>query len=278
MAENKLHKVLLSILRSFHEVCINHNLKYYISDGTLLGAVRHKGFIPWDDDIDVSMPRPDYDIFIREATNWLPAWLKLSSPTNTINFPYTSAKIEHRDTFLLESEYQHLNRISGVNIDIFPLDGMPQGKLSRFCHFYRIYFVNRLNVLMHCNTNFSSIGKNPRNLIKAFLGILMQSVFNSDQVLRCFEKLCRKYSFEKSEFILHYDTSIHCPLGIAKYYFGKPTSMLFENELIWGLEHPHEYLKLIYGDYMKLPSEDNQKSNHDITFSVSDSPRGSGAI
>ena len=119
----QLKQIELDILKQFHQYCIKHNLRYFLTGGTLLGAVRHKGFIPWDDDIDVCMPRTDYEKFIScFSFDPLNEILQVATITSLKGYYLPFAKLMRRDTILKEKTSSHLEL--GVYIDIFPLDNM----------------------------------------------------------------------------------------------------------------------------------------------------------
>ena len=126
---------LLDILTEVDKACQTHHIRYYLVAGTLLGAVRHKGFIPWDDDIDIAMPRPDYERFLRHAHEWLPAPLEVVAPEYTKHYPFAFAKVQDSHTTLLER--RKLQYIGGLCIDIFPLDGLPSGQLKQWWNYLR---------------------------------------------------------------------------------------------------------------------------------------------
>src|SRR5574344_393106 len=96
---------ILRILKTFHAVCQEHNLTYYITSGTMLGAVRHGGFIPWDDDLDVAMPRADYDRLLSHASEYLPQPFELVSSETDPTYPKAFAKIQDASTTLIERVY-----------------------------------------------------------------------------------------------------------------------------------------------------------------------------
>ena len=108
---------ILQNLSAIHKVCVEYGLHYYLWAGTMLGAVRHKGFIPWDDDIDIAMPRKDYDLLMRNASKWLPAQYEVVSyETDKENYPLTFAKLQNADTTLIERE--QLSYLGGMYIEI----------------------------------------------------------------------------------------------------------------------------------------------------------------
>lgn len=119
----KVQNFSYDILKEFDKFCEKHNLTYFICAGTLLGAIRHGGFIPWDDDIDVSMPREDYDKLINEYEKLLPPNLILQYYKNTANYANSFAKITNKNTTIVEKSGFSDYSIHGVYIDIFPIDG-----------------------------------------------------------------------------------------------------------------------------------------------------------
>ena len=105
MANYQTRDLQMRALRNLLELdrlCKAHNLRYYISDGTALGAVRHKGFIPWDDDLDVVMPRPDYEVFIKHANEWLNKPFEMVCPENDDKYPLPFGKVQDASTTLIE--------------------------------------------------------------------------------------------------------------------------------------------------------------------------------
>ena len=119
----EIQKIEFEILKEFAQFCAKHNLKYYLAGGTLLGAIRHKGFIPWDDDIDVCMPRKDYMYFINNFDEWNRKLKVKCNYKSNIDAPF--AKIVNLDT-IIYSKYANNNIDTNICIDIFPVDGLPE--------------------------------------------------------------------------------------------------------------------------------------------------------
>ena len=111
---------LLDILKSIDQVCKEHDLRYYLAAGTMLGAVRHGGFIPWDDDIDICMPRSDYDCLMRHASEWMPQPYEILCAEYNSDYPSDFAKVVDSSTTLIER--QHHRYVGGLYVDVFPLD------------------------------------------------------------------------------------------------------------------------------------------------------------
>lgn len=121
-------KIQLSILRDIDVFCQKNQIKYFLAFGTLLGAIRHKGFIPWDDDIDIAMPRPDYNKFIL-SFNGMVDNLKVLAPEIDLDYYAPYANVYDTRTVLEEKGTSHLKFEIGVKIDVFPIDGVPTNKI-----------------------------------------------------------------------------------------------------------------------------------------------------
>lgn len=119
----KLKEIELEIFRHFIEICNENSLRYFVVGGTALGAVRHKGFIPWDDDIDVALPRGDYEKFLIAAQKSLPSNMFLQTYITDKNYPNPFAKLRQSDTAFIEKSTSKIKMNHGVYVDIFPLDG-----------------------------------------------------------------------------------------------------------------------------------------------------------
>ena len=121
-----IQKCILNILVAVDKVCRENGIRYWLSDGTMLGAVRHGGFIPWDDDADIAMPRPDYERFVKHADEWLPKPFELQTFEKDENCTSEFLKVIDGSTTLIER--WSLNQVGGVYIDVCPIDGIPAQK------------------------------------------------------------------------------------------------------------------------------------------------------
>lgn len=130
---NALQKVEFDILKNVIHVCETLDLTYYLVCGSALGCVKYHGFIPWDDDVDVALPRRDYAIFCEKAADILPPELFVQTAETDPNFPQIYCKVRDSRTTYIEKSVSHLDIHHGVYVDVFPLDAYPQGRIKQFC-------------------------------------------------------------------------------------------------------------------------------------------------
>ncbi|MGN1376374.1 MAG: phosphorylcholine transferase LicD, partial [Prevotella sp.] len=193
----QLHGKILDILSAIDETCKKYNLRYYLIAGTMLGAVRHKGFIPWDDDADVCMPHSDYDKLIEHASEWLPKRYELICAENDKHYPQPFAKIQDSQTTLIE--HAHLRYLGGVYVDVFPVDGMPDGKLAQRLHYF--HYKHLCKLLYFTYRDPYRHGHGP----SCWLPLLCRKFFTVEGLQRSIRKMLTKYDFYTSRHVLCFD-------------------------------------------------------------------------
>lgn len=244
----------LKIVKNVVDFLNKNNLKYYMWAGTFLGAVRHKGFIPWDDDIDLAMTRPEYDKLIdilkendlKIADNLIGSCFELGNS----KFPFL--KIINKNIRLEEQEKCD----EYLWIDIFPLDAAPENnsKYYKKMSFYKKVY----GIMMRDNDYLNEVTKNPiKKLFKKCL-ILGFKIVTPDKFIKKYIKMCKKYNYDKYDYLhnnVWASTSnvYHKDKFVSKKY-------KFEDVELNGVED-YDYFLKGYGDYMKLPPKDKRVSH-----------------
>lgn len=263
----KLKRSQVQILDEVHRICCENNMIYYIIGGTALGAVRHNGFIPWDIDIDIAMPRPDYERFADYAYAAEDSRFAYHNHRNTRGYGHTHARYSIRNTKLID-KIEHLNLNTeniGIYIDIFPLDNAPEAKKLQEDQANKIAKIKKKIVLKQARV----YQKDFKNLV--IKKIVSKMMFWTDlrKLIDSFEKECRKYENKQTDFVCsmhsHYKYSKQC---MHKDIYGTPSLVEFEGKEYYAPEKLDCYLTRIYGDYMKLPPEDERNYNLGIFTKV----------
>ena len=248
------------MLKWFHGYCIKHEIKYYIVGGSMLGAVRHGGFIPWDDDIDVVLPRPDYNrllsIFNKQENHYY-----LESPySGNKDYFYSFAKLYDTNTTLVEKTRIDCKR--GLYIDVFPLDGLGNDLEEVDANFKK---VDRMNMFLMTRTCAYEKRRGFAKNAAIFMSRLLPSFIIRDRTLPIrLDKLASSFGYENSRYVANLMGAYRKKEIMEKTLFGNPTEYEFENITVYGVEHYDEFLTHIYGDWRKLPPEEKRKSLHDF--------------
>lgn len=255
---------ILSILKEFINICEENDLTYYALGGTLLGAVRHQGFIPWDDDIDIGMPREDYEKFKKIAPNLLPSNFKIVN--NPLNLDITQLVDENVIVKIANSE-------SNVFIDIFPLDGYPEkGVFVAKLHSSRLLFQRML-----CKISvLDQLGDKDRGalenlIVKISKALRIQKVLPKDTLVENLHKFIQKYDFKTSRYVGNVLGRYREREIVPREYFKDPVLLVFEDTMINCPTKYKEYLNEIYGDYMKLPPVEDRVAHNIELISTGDS-------
>ena len=251
---HELQQKIVGNLMALDSVCCEHGLRYYLWAGTMLGAVRHKGFIPWDDDIDVAMPRTDYEKLLAHCEEWMPTPYRVIAPETDANYPYPFAKVEDITTTVMERpDFKHLE---GVYVDIFPIDGFPEEKSEQQRH-YRRWKLWRHLLFMRCRDPFKH-GHGPRS----WFPWLIHQVFPKAFLQKKVKHYMTHYDFEQSNVAVAYDDNGIKAL-FPKHIFGTTQMYEFEGHQYPGVEHVDEYLTINFGsDYMQLPPVEKRIQHH----------------
>ena len=251
---SRLKEIELESFKAFISVCEILNLKYYILGGTLLGAVRHKGFIPWDDDIDVGMPRADYEIFIREGQALLPKNLFIQSIHSEDNYIMCFAKIRNSNTTFIETSVRNLKINHGIYIDIFPLDFYPEKKSEQ----QRFWIKKRLyDRRIACK--FTTTGSD--HLLYKLKSLIVSCMYPSiKHVKKKREILYTKLS--NSSLLANLGGAWGIKEIMPASWYGDGIKLEFEDLYVNAPRDYDKWLTHVYGNYMELPPIEERVGHH----------------
>ncbi len=256
----------LEILKEVIKICDDNHLTYYVIGGTLLGAIRHKGFIPWDDDIDIAIKREDYEKFLEIAGPLLDKRLRIENYRTNKEFHYCITRII--DTTKEVIETRNPKEKSYVGIDIFPIDGTPNNSIKRTLYYSSIMF-HRFLLSICYKKNIDKERK--RSLLEKIIIFLVmkipfEKILSATKEKEIIEKKLKSQKVEKSNHIGTIMGAYRTKEIVPKKYFGKGAFYYFEGIKVRGPEMFDQYLKHMYGDYMVIPKRKDQKTHYRIKF------------
>lgn len=252
----EIKQIELDILIKFDAFCKKENLYYTLAGGTLLGAIRHKGFIPWDDDIDVIMSRDDYNRFLKVFTEKnLSGSLSLLKPGDK-EYYYPFAKLCDNKTFV---QMENNTSMHGIWVDIFPADDLPKDELVLKKLFKKARFWRA--VIISMTTRFSGEKSIKKRIAKSLL-MIFANIIGKEKVVQKSSKLSQIYNGTNSEYLGVVVWGYGSGERMNKGKFFSACKVKFENHFFNAPSCWHEYLEGIYGNYMQLPPEEERKAHH----------------
>ncbi|CEH35580.1 LicD family protein [Romboutsia lituseburensis] len=250
--QRKIQLKILEILLEIDRICIKHDIKYYLAYGTTIGAIRHKGFIPWDDDADIHMFKDDYEKFKKICEKELGKEYFLQDEETDKEYKMFLPKVRMNNTAFVQDCTEKWNIHHGIYVDIFILDDCPNNKS-----------LQKMNIKIRKYTECTKRGiynkENTKNFIKKAIMPLAQN-----QVFLKFWENCIYNNCSK-------DTNFCIDINdfgnlFPRDVFGTPRRVEFEGHMLYVPEKAEEYLTYYYGDFMTPPPPEKRVSHHDITF------------
>ena len=268
MTLEEVHQVSLDILKDIHEFCVENNIKYSLSGGSLLGAIRHNGFIPWDDDIDIQMPRPEYEMFIHsyKSKNGYSVFSRELDGCDDVNIAFARV-CDTKRTYVDMGIGPWKRKRTGVWIDVFPIDGAPSDEKLARKKIDKMYFYWKLIGISKGRNPISYTSAKTLRLKIRLVFKKMFSFFIPRDIVAKYIEMSQEYSYDQSSYIANFSTMHY------KYREWQPKESManymlhkFEDSEFYIMARYDISLKSLYGDYMKLPPKEMQIPSDINTF------------
>lgn len=261
-----IQRELLRLFRVFHEICEKYGLIYNMYGGTLLGAVRHRNIIPWDDDVDVSMPREDYERFIGIIEkDYCGQYAAYAYPKK--NYPYPYMKFGSVDSILLENIKNKYNKLT-LYIDVFPIDGCAEEKKTREKEFERLKRLKHKRVV--CIDKISKRGGFSGKLANLLRGLraALYGAAGYKTFLKKEIEISKRHDFKTSKYVCCMAASWFEKGIVEKEKYLNRVLYRFGQYEFWGMKDYDKHLTGLYGNYMQPPPEAERESNHNYKLFI----------
>lgn len=268
MTLEEVHGVLYDILVDIHDFCVENNIKYSLAGGTLLGAIRHNGFIPWDDDIDIQLSRPEYKKFINnyKSKKGYRLFSREAPGCENVEIAFTRV-CEMERTFVNVGTNPWCSEPTGLWVDVVPIDGAPTDEQEARRKINKMYFLWKLSIFVRAHLKIDyKLVESPKKKIHYIVKNFLSNFFPRNFTMK-YIRLCQEYPYEYSRYLANYSTMQN------KFKEWQPIESMnnfvlhrFEDGEFYIMEDYETSLSSLYGDYMKLPSADRQVAHIDNSY------------
>lgn len=262
---NKLQKSEFEVAKKFKKICNENDIKYTMLGGAMLGAIRHQGFIPWDDDMDFGLIRSDYEKLYQILLNHSDLKVLSYKKENTHDYPF---KIVDTSVQLKSKNYEKETE-KYAWIDIFPLDGMPSNRILQQIHKLRLLKDRALLKLSQLSTGVAISNPNRTNFEKIVITsgkfIRIDRVLNEQKLMVNLDRHLRLYNTDTSKYLVNFMGAYKFKEMFPSYVYKDCKDFVFENVVFSGMKNYDQYLRGMYGNYMQLPkAKDRDKHKIEI--------------
>ncbi len=263
----KVQLLTLELLKVYIQICEKYHLRYYFTGGALIGVLRHHGFIPWDDDIDVGMPRKDYEKFLRIMQKHpIKGYGICNRYTNSDWHFAMSQFVDLKSEIIIHLAEKP--RKANIWIDVFPLDGLPANKVHHWLRVKNILLHRYLVQIAFIDTQVDAKRNRPlpeKMILSLCKAIPFGKLINTDKVMSHMEKILSSSDFYESQYAGNMLGRYREREVVPQKYFGTPVIGSFEGIDVKIPEMSHELQTALYGDYMKLPPVESRVA-HNVTI------------
>ena len=263
----EVQRISLKVLIEIDSICREKGLDYTLAYGTLIGAIRHKGFIPWDDDVDIIMPRTDYEKLRSFFIEKYSGNLKWCDRTTVKNYPYCISRVSDMKYRYKTSVKNQKDFDIGAFIDIYPLDNYCDTEKQAFKLGRKVWLKNRLFDL---NINPDNTKGNTKKIIRNMISRILRIKYGKDWNLsidrKIYDMISKKTNSNNE--IVGVISQYEWKELMRKEWFSSYTEIEFENHNFLICQGWQELLTSIYGDYMKLPEESKRIPTHDYKIEI----------
>lgn len=255
-----LQRLELENLDALINICKKYNLRYYLIGGSLIGVLRHRGFIPWDDDIDVGLPRPDYNKFVKVAKDELPAFMDIKTMSSDPNFKCYFTRLINNKKKIYWDHGQYKAEI-GVWMDVFPIDALPDKSVLRAIQVFNVYAHKA--IYKFTQINYVSTNKKGRPFIERFLIKFAQitqvgRLIDPDKSLERLNRVAQKYDYDSAKWVWNFSGNYGKREIVPKEQLGGIREGQFEGRIVSIPEAAEDYLESIYGEWRRLPPQEKR--------------------